>query len=40
MGPILAIKVWHEGSGSRVTLGEGKWCLSKLEVENRVRGVR
>lgn len=37
---MLAIKVWHEGSGSRVALNEGRWNLARVEIENKVKGVR
>jgi hypothetical protein len=40
LGDILAIKLWHEGSGARVALNEGRWCLARVEIENKVRGVR
>lgn len=35
-------QVWHESvnGGARAFLGDGRWCLERVELENRILGHR
>ena len=42
---VHGLQVWHESSGGgggagRALLGEGRWCMERVEVENRIKGIR
>lgn len=40
LGSILAIKLWHESGGRSSFWTSNKWCLARVEIENKVKGLR
>jgi len=40
LGEVLAMKMWHEPAGKGTVLGEARWCLERVEIENRIKGIR